>query len=176
MATYTGPLFDAMDAERDCWKYVGDGPTLTMGYLQCPHAPTILDKDGNLVENYENVGWQWDRHELYLGQLEFISNFILELVAGIQENDPDALIIVQSDHGSRQAITTMIWVSGTASMPKAENLYMQNILNCIYYQGEHIPIEGQTGINSLRLTLNQVFGTDYEMIEPKYYTKGRFEK
>lgn len=176
VATYTGPLFDAMDAERDCWKYVGDGPTLTMGYLQCPHAPTILDKDGNLVENYENVGWQWDRHELYLGQLEFISNFILELVAGIQENDPDALIIVQSDHGSRQAnhyYDMGIWDSFDA---KSENLYMQNILNCIYYQGEHIPIEGQTGINSLRLTLNQVFGTDYEMIEPKYYTKGRFEK
>lgn len=66
-----------------------------------------------------------------------------------------------------------IWDSFDA---KSENLYMQNILNCIYYQGEHIPIEGQTGINSLRLTLNQVFGTDYEMIEPKYYTKGRFEK
>lgn len=176
VATYTGPLFDAMDAERDCWKYVGDGPTLTMGYLQCPHAPTILDRNGNLVENYENVGWQWDRPELYIGQLEFISDFILQLVDGIQENDPNALIIIQSDHGSRQAnhfYDMGIWKTFDA---KTENLYMQNTLNCVYYQGAHIPIEGETGINSLRITLNQVFGTNYEMIEPKYYTKGKFEK
>ena len=176
VATYTGPLFDAMDAERDCWKQVGDGPTLTMGYVQCPHAPTILDRSGQLVEGYERVGWQWDRHELYLGQLEFVSDFILELVDTIQSHDPDALIILMSDHGSRQAnhyYDMKIWDKFDAP---TENLFMQNTLNCVYYRGQHIPIEGQTGINSLRLTLNQVFGTDYEMIKPKYYTRGKFEK
>ena len=175
VATYTGPLFNAMDAERDCWKYTGDGPTFTMGYLQCPHAPTILDKNGNLVDNYENVGWQWDRPELYLGQLEYISSFILELVTTIQEHDPDALIIVQSDHGSRQAnhfYDMGIWDTFD---PAVENPYMQNNLNCVYYKGEDFPIEGEIGINSLRLILNQVFGTDYEMIEPYHYVTGRFD-
>lgn len=176
VATYTGPLFDALDVEKECWKYVGDGPTLTMGYVQSPHAPTILDKNGNLVDDYESVGWQWDRHELYLGQLEFISSCILETVEGIQANDPDALIIVQSDHGCRQAThyyDMKIWDTYDA---KSENLYMQNTLNCVYYRGEYISIEGETGINSLRIILNQVFGTDYEMIEPRYYTKGKFEQ
>lgn len=175
VATYTGPLFNAMDAERSCWKYTSDGPTFTMGYLQCPHAPTILDKDGNLVDNYENVGWQWDRPELYLGQLEYISSFILELVTDIQAHDPDALIIVQSDHGCRQAnhyYDLGIWDTYD---PKVENPYMQNTLNCVYYNGETFAIEGETGINSLRLILNQVFGTDYEPIKPHQYKKGRFD-
>ena len=178
VATYTGPLFNALDAELDCWKHVGDGPTLTMGYIQSPHAPTILDKNGNLVDNYENVGWQWDRHELYLGQLEFINSHILKLIAAVQEHDPDALIIIQSDHGSRQANHYYdMGLDGweTFDAP-TENLYMQNILNCVYYRGEHFSIQGETGINTLRTVLNQVFSTDYEMIEPHYYTKGTFEK
>lgn len=176
VATYTGPLFNTMDAEKTCWEHVGEGPTLTMGYLQCPHAPTILDRNGQLVDNYENVGWQWDRPELYLGQLEFISDFILELADTIREHDPDALILFQSDHGSRQAnhfYDMGIWKRFDA---ETENMYMQNILNCAYYQGRHIPIEGLTGINTLRTVLNEVFGTDYEMIEPKVYKTGRFER
>lgn len=178
VATYTGPLFNALDAESDCWKHVGNGPTLTMGYVQSPHAPTILDKNGKLVDNYENVGWKWDRHELYLGQLEFISNHILKLVETIQEHDPDALIIIQSDHGSRQANHYHdMGLDGWATFDApTENLYMQNILNCVYYRGESFPIQGLTGINTLRTVLNQVFSTDYEMIKPYYYTRGTFEK
>ena len=175
VATYTGPLFNAMDAERSCWKYTGNTPTFTMGYLQCPHAPTILDKNGKLVDNYENVGWQWDRPELYLGQLQYISSFILELVTTIQAHDPNALIIVQSDHGSRQAnhfYDMGIWDTYD---PKVENPYMQNTLNCVYYQNQSFAIEGETGINSLRLILNQVFGTDYASIKPHKYEKGRFD-
>ena len=59
--------------------------------------------------------------------------------------------------------------------PAVENPYMQNTLNCVYYKGEDFPIEGEIGINSLRLILNQVFGTDYEMIEPYHYVTGRFD-
>ena len=173
---YTGPLFDALEAEKTCWQDVGDGPTFTLGYIQSPHAPTILDKNGNLVDNYTHVGWQWDRHELYLGQLEFISSEILEIVDNIQEHDPNAMIIIQSDHGSRQAnhyYNMGIWDTFD---PKVENLFMQNTLNCVYYQGERFSIEGLTGINTIRTILNQVYGTDYEMIEPKIYSKGTFEQ
>lgn len=177
VATYTGPLFNALDAEKDCWQHTGNGPTLTMGYVQCPHAPTILDKNGKLVDHYESVGWQWDRPELYLGQLEFINSHILTLVENIQEHDPDAMIIIQSDHGSRQAnhfydMGLPDWQTFDAP---TENLYMQNTLNCVYYRGQSFPIEGLTGINTLRTILNQTFETDYEMIEPYYYKTGRFE-
>lgn len=176
VATYTGPLFDAMDAGRTCTEYVGDQPTLTMGYFQTPHAPTILDKHGNLVDNYENVGWYWGEFQYYLGQLEFVNSFILEAVDNIIANDPDALIIVQSDHGVRQAkhYYELGWWK-TYDAP-SENLYQQNTMNFVRYRGQSFPIEGETGINSLRIILNQVFGTDYEMIEPIYYTEGEFDK
>ena len=49
--------------------------------------------------------------------------------------------------------------------------YMQNILNCVYYKGETIDIEGENGINTLRRTLNYVFGTDYEMLDSEECVK-----
>lgn len=176
VATYTGPLFDAMEAGLSCWEHVGPEPTFTLGYIQCPHAPTILDREGNLVENYENVGWHWDRPELYLGQLEFVSRYIEKLVDNIQAHDPNALILLQSDHGCRQAVhyyNMKIWDTYDAA---SENLYMQNTLNCVYYRGESFDIAGKSGINTIRTVMNQVFGTSYEEIEPIYYTKGEFDK
>lgn len=175
VAGYTGPLFNVMDAEKSSWQYATDGPTFTMGYLQCPHAPTILDKNGNLVEDYENVGWRWDMPELYLGQLEFVSSFILDLVTEIQTHDPGALIIVQSDHGCRQANHLYDMGVWDTYDPVEENAYMQNTLNCVYYQGERFDIEGKSGINSLRLIMNQVFGTNYEKVKAHKYKKGRWE-
>ena len=44
---------------------------------------------------------------------------------------------------------------------------MQNIINCVYYKGEKMDIEGLTGVNTIRMALNYVFGTDYEMLEAK---------
>lgn len=174
--TYRGVLLSAMEAGRNCWKAVGDKPTLTMCYLQTPHAPTILDKNGELVDNYENVGWHWGNFDLYLGQLEFVNRYILDTLGQIQRQDPGALIILQSDHGVRQAkhyYEMGTWKTYDAPM---ENLYMQNCLNCVYYRGQQFDIGGKTGINTLRTILNQVFGTDYKMIKPKYYTEGEFEK
>ncbi|MDD6023966.1 MAG: hypothetical protein PUC06_07000 [Oscillospiraceae bacterium] len=176
VATYTDALFNAMDAGRSCTQFVGEGPTLTMGYFQTPHAPTILDKNGKLVDNYENVGWCWGEFQYYLGQLEFVNSFILEAVDNIIANDPDALIILQSDHGVRQAKHYYELGWWTTYDAPTENLYQQNIMNFVRYRGETFPIEGEIGINSLRIILNQVFGTDYEMIEPIYYTEGEFEK
>lgn len=176
VATYTGPLFDAMDAGLSSWEHTGPEPTFTMGYIQCPHAPTILDREGNLVENYENVGWHWDRPELYLGQLEFVSNYIVKLVDTILSHDPNALILLQSDHGCRQAVhfyNMKIWDTYDAA---SENLFMQNILNCVYYRGETFDIAGKSGINTIRTVMNQVFGTNYDQITPLYETHGEFDK
>ena len=175
VAQYPSILFNAMDGGREAIKNVGPEPTLTMIYLQTPHAPTILDKNGKLVKNHEIMGWHWDIPELYLGQLEFVNTYILEIVNEILETDPNPLILVQSDHGCRQArhfYQMGIWE--TYDAPK-ENLMQQNFLNCAYYSGMDLQIEGKNGINTLRTVMNQVFGTNYKEIEPVYYTKGDFE-
>ena len=48
---------------------------------------------------------------------------------------------------------------------------MQNVLNCVYYQGNQYEIEGMTNINTWRYILNEIFGTDYELLEPKQWNE-----
>lgn len=141
-----------------------EGKTLTVGYIQCPHSPTMVGPNGE--ELPYATGWRWTDHSLYLGQVEFINKYILQLVDAIQEQDPEAMIILQSDHGNRYAIHMLQLKVWEEYDPHAENQYMQNILNCVYYQGKSYPIEGETGINTMRMMLREVFGADFPPIEP----------
>jgi hypothetical protein len=50
--------------------------------------------------------------------------------------------------------------------PYVENPYMQNTLNCVYYQGETFDIEGETGINTLRKVFGQVLGAQLPPVPP----------
>jgi hypothetical protein len=81
----------------------------------------------------------------------------------IQKNDPTAIIILQSDHGAR-TIYRREGLSQDLNDPSTDRGQMRNILNCVYLGGETMDISGLSGINTLRAVLNQVYGTDYEML------------
>lgn len=162
---YRASLDNALEAELSSWEPALErSPTLTVGYIQCPHSPTMVGPNG---ENLPfSTGWNWRDHSLYLGQVEFINKYILNLVDTIQEHDPDALIFLQSDHGNRYAIHMMQMGEWSSYDPHEENQYMQNVLNCVYYKGQTFDIEGETGINTMRMVFNQVLGTELAPITP----------
>jgi len=123
----------------------------TFAYVEFPHEPLVVDEYGKnlpLSEKY-NI----ENPDIYLGQLKYASKKILEVVGVIVEKDPEAIIIIQSDHGYRKP-------------PKgAERTFMTNILNAVYYEGEKVDIEGLSGLNTLYVVLNKFFGMDFELIE-----------
>ena len=161
---YRASLDNALDAELSCWDAAQGAPTLTVGYVQCPHSPTMVGPNGESLPF--STGWNWTDHSLYLGQVEFMNKHILKLVDTIQAHDPDALIFLQSDHGNRYAIHMMQMGQWQDYDPHEENPYMQNILNCVYYRGESFEIEGETGINTMRKVFNQVLGTSLAPVTP----------
>ena len=165
-ANYRASLDNALEAGLACWETAQDGPTFTLGYIQCPHSPTMVGPNGEELSFAE--GWNWRKHELYLGQVEFMNKYILELVDTIQKHDPEAMIILQSDHGNRYAIHMVQLGEWESYDPYVHNPYMQNVLNCVYYQGQTFDIEGETGINTLRLMFREVLGADLEPLEPVY--------
>lgn len=165
-SNYRRCLDNALDAGMNAWKTAQDGPTLTIGYIQCPHSPTMVGRHGE--EMPFSQGWNWLDHSLYLNQLGFVSDYILELVDTIQKNDPEAMIILQSDHGNRYPIHMWQMKVLESYDPYVEEPYMKNILNCVYYQGESFPIEGENGINTLRLMFREVLGADLPPVEPVY--------
>lgn len=170
---YTSELFQLVELAENCADYTGDAPTFTMVYIQCPHTPYVVDAEGNIrttgtdnhVEKY-----------YYLDQLKWVNSVLDKVTENILAKDPNSVIIFQSDHGSRFPQQ----VSGNWGYPEldqaAENLTMQNILNCVYNQGEVLDIDGLSGINTLRTVLNEVFGTEFEMLpEPVGYINTTFD-
>ena len=165
-ANYRASLDNAMEVSLSCWAEAekNGGPTLTVGYIQFPHSPTMVGPNGEALP-YEN-GWKWTDHSLYLGQVEYCNKFIRSLTDEILSHDPGALVFLVSDHGNRYPRHMVLQGVWETYNPHVENEYIQNVLSCVYYQGQAFDIEGLTGINTMRHVFNQVFGTALPEIEP----------
>ncbi len=162
---YTEMLQEALGKMDTAWKYSQDGPTLTLGYVQCPHTYFLYDADGNPVP--AEHGNDWDDPKYYLGYLQYASRRILAAVDEIQAHDPTAIIILQSDHGARTIYREAI--HGNVEQVTQDLVHhQQNVLNCVYLPGQTVDIQGKSGINTLRTVLDQAFGMDLPMVEPEY--------
>ena len=156
-------VLQALDAAENAWKHT-DGKTLTVSYIQSPHACFYFRADGTRQNGEKELDWV--DQSVYLEQLKYINSRILKIVDGIQANDPDALIIVESDHGARYP--NHLKNAGLKKEAEAlDSNYVYNILNCVYYRGEAFPISGESGINTLVTVLNQALGTKlpYQTLE-----------
>lgn len=161
---YGVELKSTLEMMKNCVEQTDkERPTLTISYMCAPHTYFALDENGQRI-NYE-FGSDWGATFAYLGQFKYVTKCIEETIINIKENDPDAVIIIQSDHGARYPLWIKQIYGGPDYDSSVENYYMQNVINCVYYKGETIDIEGLTGINTLRTILNYVFGTNYEMLE-----------
>ena len=133
----------------------------TMGYFDFPHLPYIFDENGNKTNNS-------DRSNLrdpvpYLRQFKYANKKILAMVEGIIKNDPGAIIILQSDHGFRLPSHLHFWYGIDTYDLKVEAPFEQNILNAVYYQDKEVDIDSLSGLNTLKVVLNQLLETDFEI-------------
>lgn len=163
-AEHTKRIFSDME---HCYEAVGKEPTLTVSYVQSPHYPFIFDQQGNPVDGGQNIR---DQH-FYLDQLQYLNTVLETSITNILKHDPDSVIVLQSDHGTRYPGQMLLFYGAPDYDPKLETPYMQNGLNCVYYRGKALPIEGETGINTWRLLLNELYGTELPMLPaPEGYT------
>lgn len=134
-----------------------EGGTFTLAYFVFPHQPFIVDENGAAIPQSQSSNWEDSRY--YLGQYKYATKLILSILDNIIQNDPEAVIILQSDHGAR-ATTHKDY---TKKFPME---IMTNNFNAVYFGGDKLlDIEGQSSINTVRMVLNQLWGTDYEMLE-----------
>ncbi len=120
----------------------------TFFYICSPHVPYYCDANGNRtdMDNWMN------RKDLryYLGQFIYITGRLETMISSILENDPDAIIVLQSDHGQRHV---------------GDDLDTRRILNALYMgKGrEPVDITGLSGYNTWRALLNAL-GGDYPLL------------
>ena len=135
----------------------------TLGYFLFPHLPWVVDENGN--ETFAEDRNNWEKPEVYLGQLKYANKLILQTVEEILKNDPDACIVLMSDHAYRQPFHLKEHYGAVIEDYHLESFYMRNILNAVYFGGDKIDIEGYSGINTLRTVLNKLYGLNLELIE-----------
>lgn len=162
---YVEPLNNCFQQLKTCWQQARSGPTLTISYIQCPHAPFVFNADGSLRDL--TTGWYWKDESLYPGQLQYVNTKILEAIDNIQENDPTGIILLLSDHGARVPLHMVEQFGGPRFDAEQETPVMQSVLCCVYVPGQKLDIEGQTGINATRMVLNCAFDMDLSLIPAK---------
>ena len=103
-----------------------------------------------------------DEDLYYLGQLQFATKKIQEVIEKLTDTDTPPIIIIQSDHGMR------------LNKPMNEYHKLMNGFNNLkaYYfpeKGKNLEFETTTPVNSFRVFFNLYFDDQYEILEDKMY-------
>ena len=125
----------------------------------------MFHKDGSIQADQSKY-WYWKEPSLYTDQLQYINSVILSTVDSIQKQDPDAVILLLSDHGARVPLHMVEQFGGPWFDTETETPVMQNALISAYIPGQQLDLEGQTGINATRMVLNAAFDLNLSMVEP----------
>lgn len=117
-------------------------------YLMVPHRPHVFTENGELTPMQDR--WNIQDPNAYLGQFIYTTSVILEMMESITTNDPDAVIVLQSDHGSRNLYNK----EGENAIHPQDK---RNFLNAVYFRGELLDVDGMTGLNTIRTVLTKLF-------------------
>lgn len=135
---------------------IPQSPTFTIGYVSFPHQPFIVDENGYAISVVNSANWKEPTY--YLGQFKYATKRILRILNNLIENDPNAVIILQSDHGAR--------ASTDENFMKIFPLdVMNNNLNVVRFCGEGLEsIRGLSSVNTMRYVLSQLFNEDWDIV------------
>lgn len=132
-------------------------PTFTFVHHLSPHPPYIFKPDCEVRESYEFdfKGWSEDARAYFLDNLACTNRKALELVDMILLSDPDAIIVLQGDHGSA---FTVPWDVPFEEWPQSAIRERSSILNLIRLPGRcesslHPQIDN---VNTIRAVLSCV--------------------
>lgn len=147
-------VFELLNEFKTAYRHGKEG-MCTIGHIALPHSPFLFQADGTL--NKTSTYYQRN-DQSYLNQLKFTAKKIDEILRSIIEKDPKAVILIQSDHGSRMKWYRFTRFKIGEEPTKEEYKIMTNHLNLLYYQGQYIDIEGKSGYQILNETVQHLFG------------------
>lgn len=132
-------------------------PIFTYAHIECPHTPFVFDQNGDMPDFASLNDWKDKRN--YLGQFNYVTKQVKDVIETITMNDPNSIIILQSDHSAR-------WTQNDQGEQIVTNEDKRNFLNATYYKGESIDeIDGQSAVNTLRIIVSKVLGIDMPVVE-----------
>ena len=135
-----------------------DKPHAYFIHVRLPHAPFVYDADGVYNESSKH---DTTSKEGYFEQLKYSEKFIIELSDMIKENNPEAAILVFSDHGFRALID---W-----EKREIDNMIRgHNVIIAMHNpENEIIMPETLTLVNLFRIFFDQYLEDDFEILDDR---------
>lgn len=145
-------------------------------HILLPHSPYIFNKDGSL----KSVFGMTSKQEMmgtdnYLDQLEYTNKIIKKFVRRLQETKKKQIIIVEGDHGFRNAQTYK-----GKKIPKSyytQGEYFKN-LNAFYFYDKNYDslYDSISPVNTFRVVLNTYFDQHIPLLpDSSFVKKGMFK-
>lgn len=138
------------------------GGRLMLGHILSPHMPAVFNRDGSLREARFSGSFFADRpigHDgtmaeylaAYTNQLAYINDRLLRLVDDVVEHNPEAIVVVFSDHGSQSHFD---WEDADTDLDER----FSNLFAARTPGAEGLFTDAQTPINVFPSILNAYFG------------------
>lgn len=135
------------------------GPKFVLAHLLLPHPPYVFGADGErLAGELTALGDEspWRLKERYIDQLRFVNRVLLPVLDSIIDGeDPDPVIILQSDHGPASSASGP-WRASDTTLVRER----MSILNALYLPGADGAAgrEYVTPVNTFPLLLRRYLG------------------
>jgi hypothetical protein len=139
-----------------------DQPIYMHMHIRLPHQPLIFDSEGNKIdEPISSYRFDSELKDAYLQQLIFTNKKTIEIIDSIQQKNPDAVIILMSDHGGRFGVN---WEDPS----ELDYFRALNNLNALYFPGKetYFPMD-VSPVNLFRIFFNLYFESDYEILDER---------
>jgi hypothetical protein len=139
-----------------------DQPIYIHMHIRFPHQPLVFDSEGNKIdEPISTSRFDSELKDAYLQQLIFANKKTIEIIDSIKQKNPDAVIILMSDHGGRFGVN---WDDPS----ELDYFRALNNLNALYFPGKetYFPMD-VSPVNIFRIFFNLYFESDYEILDER---------
>lgn len=138
-------------------------PFFLMFHTMAPHSPYRFTAECESRPVFQDIS-----EALYLEQLKCIDKHIAQAVERIVETDPEAIIVLQSDHGfwtQEQNITPMLdWTERRKRITMSSLGAYRLPARC-----QHLLPEEMSQVNAFRIVLGCIDGDEKPLLENRHY-------
>ncbi|MBL7901635.1 MAG: sulfatase-like hydrolase/transferase [Bacteroidia bacterium] len=128
-------------------------PKFCFIHIVAPHPPYIFDREGGIQIKHQFAEHSWEPKSFYVDQLVYVNRQMEKFTASILEQDKNAVILLQSDHGP--------WIKGSAD----EVFEARSKILYAYYSPKKLNIPSRSSsVNTFRYVLNGVFNAELPLL------------
>jgi len=151
-----------------------DKPLFVIAHIICPHPAFVFNAEGGpanvagfqVFSQGKSGLWPTGprNEQAYIDQVQFMNSQLLTMVDKILANSPSTVIVIQADHGA-------LFPRTETQSDTSEYFQKFSILNAYRLPGADSTVfwETITPVNSFAVIFNELFGTDFEIVEDRIY-------